>query len=233
MHIMILGAAGMIGRKLAQSLSADGHRLTLADVVPPPVLPNATGLTLDLTAAAAPSLIAGRPDAIIHLAAIVSGEAEADFAKGYATNLDSTRALLEAIRATPDYAPKVIFASSIAVFGAPFPAKIPDDFFTTPRTSYGTQKAITELLISDYTRRGFIDGVSIRLPTICVRPGLPNKAASGFFSNIIREPLAGKPAILPVADSTRHWFASPGAAVGFFRHALNLDLTRLGDRRAL
>ena len=233
MHIMILGAAGMIGRKLAQSLSADGHRLTLADVVPPPVLPNATGLTLDPTAAAAPSLIAGRPDAIIHLAAIVSGEAEADFDKGYATNLDSTRALLEAIRATPDYVPKVIFASSIAVFGAPFPAKIPDDFFTTPRTSYGTQKAITELLISDYSRRGFIDGVSIRLPTICVRPGLPNKAASGFFSNIIREPLVGKPAILPVSDTVRHWFASPGAAVGFFRHALTLDLTRLGDRRAL
>ena len=223
----------MIGRKLAQSLSADGHRLTLADVVPPPVLPNATGLTLDPTAAAAPSLIAGRPDAIIHLAAIVSGEAEADFDKGYATNLDSTRALLEAIRATPDYVPKVIFASSIAVFGAPFPAKIPDDFFTTPRTSYGTQKAITELLISDYSRRGFIDGVSIRLPTICVRPGLPNKAASGFFSNIIREPLVGKPAILPVSDTVRHWFASPGAAVGFFRHALTLDLTRLGDRRAV
>ena len=233
MHILILGAAGMIGRKLAQSLSADGHRLTLADVVPPPSLANATGLTLDLTAAAAPSLIAKRPDAIIHLAAIVSGEAEADFEKGYATNLDSTRALLEAIRATPDYVPKVIFASSIAVFGAPFPAKIPDDFFTTPRTSYGTQKAITELLISDYTRRGFIDGISIRLPTICVRPGLPNKAASGFFSNIIREPLAGKPAILPVADTVRHWFASPGAAVGFFRHALTLDLTRLGDRRAV
>ena len=223
----------MIGRKLAQSLSADGHRLTLADVVPPPVLPNATGLTLDPTAAAAPSLIAGRPDAIIHLAAIVSGEAEADFDKGYATNLDSARALLEAIRATPDYVPKVIFASSIAVFGAPFPAKIPDDFFTTPRTSYGTQKAITELLISDYSRRGFIDGLSIRLPTICVRPGLPNKAASGFFSNIIREPLVGKPAILPVSDTVRHWFASPGAAVGFFRHALTLDLTRLGDRRAV
>jgi UDP-glucose 4-epimerase len=163
----------------------------------------------------------------------VSGEAEADFDKGYATNLDSTRALLEAIRATPGYVPKVIFASSIAVFGAPFPAKIPDDFFTTPRTSYGTQKAITELLISDYTRRGFIDGISIRLPTICVRPGLPNKAASGFFSNIIREPLAGKPAILPVSDTVRHWFASPGAAVGFFRHALTLDLALLGDRRAL
>jgi nucleoside-diphosphate-sugar epimerase len=208
MHILILGAAGMIGRKLAVSLAADGHRLTLADVVPPPDLPNSTAITRDLAASAAPDLIAGRPDAIIHLAAIVSGEAEADFDKGYATNLDSARALLEAIRHTPGYAPKMIFASSIAVFGAPFPAKIPDDFFLTPRTSYGTQKAITELLISDYSRRGFIDGISIRLPTICVRPGLPNKAASGFF-------------------------ASPASAVGFFRHALTLDTRLLGDRRAL
>ncbi|MBI1170629.1 NAD-dependent epimerase/dehydratase family protein [bacterium] len=233
MHILILGAAGMIGRKLAASLAEDGHRLTLADVVPPPDLPNSTALTLDLTASAAPGLIAGRPDAIIHLAAIVSGEAEADFDKGYATNLDAPRALLEAIRAMPGYVPKLIFASSIAVFGAPFPAKIPDDFFLTPRTSYGTQKAITELLISDYSRRGFIDGLSIRLPTICVRPGKPNLAASGFFSNIIREPLVGKPAVLPVPDTTRHWFASPQSAVGFFRHALTLDTARLGDRRAL
>ncbi|MGV8985270.1 MAG: D-erythronate dehydrogenase [Cypionkella sp.] len=233
MHILILGAAGMIGRKLAESLAQDGHRLTLADVVAPPALPNATTLTLDLTAGAAQTLIAGRPEAIIHLAAIVSGEAEADFDKGYATNLDAPRALLEAIRATPGYVPKLIFASSIAVFGAPFPAKIPDDFFHTPRSSYGTQKAITELLISDYSRRGFIDGISIRLPTICVRPGAPNKAASSFFSNIIREPLVGKPAVLPVPDTTRHWFASPQSAVGFFRHALTLDAALLGDRRAL
>ena len=233
MHILILGAAGMIGRKLAAQLSLDGHRLTLADVVAPPPLPNATCLTLDLTASAAPALIASRPEAIIHLAAIVSGEAETNFDKGYATNLDAPRALLEAIRLTPGYIPKLIFASSIAVFGAPFPARIPDDFFHTPRTSYGTQKAITELLISDYSRRGFIDGISIRLPTICVRPGLPNLAASGFFSNIIREPLAGKPAVLPVSDTTRHWFASPQSAVGFFRHALTLDTNLLGDRRAL
>ncbi len=231
MHVLILGAAGMIGRKLAAALAPD-HRLTLVDMVPPPSFPNSTGITQDLTADPTP-LITAKPDAIIHLAAIVSGEAEADFDKGYAINLDATRALLEAIRATPGYHPKLIFASSIAVFGAPFPAKITDDFFLTPRTSYGTQKAITELLISDYSRRGLIDGVSIRLPTICVRPGLPNKAASGFFSNIIREPLAGKPAVLPVADTTRHWFASPRSAIGFFRHALDLDLSLLGDRRAL
>lgn len=191
MHILILGAAGMIGRKLAAALAASGHDLSLADVVPPPPLPGARLLTLDLAANAAPGLIApapgwGRPEAILHLAAVVSGEAEADFDKGYATNLDATRALLEAIRAVPDYCPKLIFASSIAVFGAPFPARIPDDFFLTPRSSYGTQKAICEMLISDYSRRGLVDGVSLRLPTICVRPGAPNKAASGFFSNILR-----------------------------------------------
>lgn len=232
MHILILGAAGMIGRKLTAALAAEGHRLTLADVVPPPPQAGATVITQDLTADPAP-LIAGRPEAILHLAAIVSGEAEADFDKGYAINLDATRALLDAIRRVPDYHPKVIFASSIAVFGAPFPKQIPDDFHLTPRTSYGTQKAITELLISDHSRRGFIDGLSIRLPTICVRPGAPNKAASGFFSNIIREPLVGNPAILPVPDTVRHWFASPRAAVGFFRHALTLDTAALGDRRAL
>lgn len=238
MHILILGAAGMIGAKLAAALHAEGHDLTLADVVPPPALAGARALTLDLTAASAPQLVApqgplGRPAAIIHLAAVVSAEAEADFDKGYATNLDASRALLEAIHAVPGYCPKLLFASSIAVFGAPFPARIPDDFFLTPRSSYGTQKAMTELLISDYSRRGFIQGLSLRLPTICVRPGQPNKAASGFFSNIIREPLRGRPAVLPVPDSTRHWFASPQAAVGFFRHALALDLSVIGDRRAL
>ena len=136
----------------------------------------------------------------MHLAAIVSGEAEADFDKGYAVNLDGTRHLFEAIRAQ-NYKPRVIFASSIAVFGTPFPEPIPDEFHLTPLTSYGTQKAIGELLLNDYTRRGFFDGIGLRLPTICVRPGKPNKAASGFFSNIIREPLKGEEAVLPVADT--------------------------------
>ena len=109
------------------------------------------------------------------------------------------------------------------MFGAPFPEKIPDEFFTTPLTSYGTQKAIGELLLADYTRKGMIDGVGIRLPTICVRPGKPNKAASGFFSNIIREPLAGHEAVLPVSDDVMHWHASPRAAVGFLLHAATID----------
>ncbi len=184
----------------------------------------------------AESLIAGRPDMIFHLAAIVSGEAEADFEKGYKVNLDGTRALFEAIRLESNkapYRPRVVFASSIAVFGTPFPEKIGDEFFTTPLTSYGTQKAISELLLSDYSRRGFFDGIGIRLPTICIRPGKPNKAASGFFSNILREPLVGEEAILPVDESVRHWFASPRSAVGFFVHAAKLDLDQVGARRNL
>ncbi|MGE5163156.1 MAG: NAD-dependent epimerase/dehydratase family protein, partial [Sphingobacteriales bacterium] len=128
------------------------------------------------------------------------------------------------------YSPKVVFTSSIAVFGAPFPRSIPDDFHLTPLTSYGTQKAICELLLADYTRRGFLDGIGIRLPTICVRPGKPNKAASGFFSGIIREPLAGQEALLPVADSVRHTHASPRAAVGFLIHAAGLTREQVGPR---
>jgi nucleoside-diphosphate-sugar epimerase len=127
----------------------------------------------------------------------------------------------------------VVFTSSIAVFGAPFPDAIDDEFLNAPLTSYGTQKAIGELLLSDYSRRGFFDGIGIRLPTVCVRPGKPNKAASGFFSGIIREPLAGQEAVLPVSESVRHWFASPRAAVGFLVHAAQLDTTKLATRRNL
>ena len=247
MHILIIGAAGMVGRKLTDRLIADGAlggraitTLTLADVVAP--ANPGTSLPVKCVAAdlsapgAAASLLAGRPDIIFHLAAIVSGEAEADFEKGYTINLDGTRLLLEAIRrqglAEP-YCPRLVFTSSIAVFGEPLPAAIPDDHIHTPLTSYGTQKAICELLLADYSRRGFVDGIGIRLPTIVVRPGKPNKAASGFFSGIIREPLAGLEAVLPVDDGVRHWFASPRAAIGFLLHAANLDTTPLGQRRTL
>ncbi len=168
---------------------------------------------------------------IFHLAGVVSGEAELDFEKGMRVNLDGSRALFEAVRAAGDgYRPRLVFTSSIAVFGAPFPPAIADDFHLTPLTSYGTQKAIVELLLADYTRRGFLDGVGIRLPSIVVRPGKPNKAASGFFSSIIREPLAGEEAVLPVADSVLHWHASPRAAVGFLVHAAGLDRGKLGPR---
>src|SRR5690606_11364760 len=180
--------------------------------------------------------IADRPDLIFHLAAIVSGEAEADFEKGYRVNLDGTRALLEAIRlagTVEPYRPRLVFTSSIAVFGEPLPALIGDTQHHTPLTSYGPQRAIGELLLADYTRRGVVDGIGIRLPTIVVRPGLPNKAASGFFSGIIREPLVGQEAVLPVEDSVRHWFASPRAAVGFLRHAATIDTAKLGQRRSL
>ncbi len=180
----------------------------------------------------AESFVADRPDIIYHLAAVVSGEAEADFDKGYRVNLSGTQRLFEAVRKA-EYRPRVVFASSIAVFGTPFPETIPEDYALTPLTSYGTQKAIGELLLADLSRRGFFDGIGIRFPTICVRPGKPNKAASGFFSNMIREPLKGEPAILPVNEDVRHWFASPRAAVNFLLHAGALDLDHLGSRRIL
>ena len=246
MHILVLGGAGMAGRKFIERLARDGAlgakpiaKVTAQDVVSAQAPSGAAfafeAVVSDLSVPGkAEKLIASRPEVIIHLAAVVSGEAEADFEKGYKINLDGTRFLFEAIRRTGDgYKPRVVFTSSVAVFGAPFHDKIGDEFFTTPLTSYGTQKAICELLLSDYSRRGFFDGLSIRFPTICVRPGSPNKAASGFFSNIIREPLNGIDAVLPVSDQVRHWHASPRSAVNFLLHAATMDLAAVGPRRAL
>jgi nucleoside-diphosphate-sugar epimerase len=236
-RVLVIGAAGMIGRKLVARLAKDdGQReLLLHDVVPAAGPSGTKAIASDLSApGAAEKLLADRPDLIFHLAAIVSGEAEADFDKGYRINLDGTRRLFEAIRQVGDgYKPRVVFTSSIAVFGAPFPEAIGEEFLSAPLTSYGTQKAIDELLLADYSRRGFFDGVGLRLPTICVRPGQPNRAASGFFSGIIREPLAGHDAVLPVPKSVRHWFASPRAAIGFLLHAARMDTARLGARRNL
>ncbi len=241
MQILITGAAGMIGRKLTRRLveagELNGHAidaLTLVDVVAPDEPATFAGKVAAAAAdlgdpATAPAIVAGRPDVIFHLAAVVSGEAELDFDKGMRVNLDSSRALLEAIRKCGGgYRPRLVFTSSIAVFGAPFPQAIPDDFHNTPLTSYGTQKAVVELLLADYTRRGFVDGVGIRLPTISVRPGRPNKAASGFFSAIIREPLAGEEAVLPVDEGVTHWHASPRSAVGFLVHAAALTGEQIG-----
>jgi len=242
MHILITGAAGMIGRKLTERLVKDGalnggpiNKLTLTDVVTPQKPSGFAGKveasTDDLPAPdVAEKLIAARPDVIFHLAGVVSGEAELDFAKGYRVNLDGMLFLLEAVRRTKDYRPKFVFTSSIAVYGAPFPPAIHDEFHLTPLTSYGTQKAICELLLADYSRRNFLDGVGIRLPTICVRPGKPNKAASGFFSNIIREPLAGQEAVLPVKENVVHTHATPRAAIGFLIHAAGLSREQLGPR---
>src|ERR1700742_2938401 len=236
----------MVGRKLVDRLLKDGRlgktditKMTLHDVVAP-AKPEKPGFAVEVHAGdfavpgAAEKLIAGQPDVIFHLAAIVSGEAELDFDKGYRINLDGTRMLIDAIRlAGAGNKPRLVFTSSIAVFGAPFPDAIGDEYFNTPLTSYGTQKAIGELLLADYTRKGLLDGIGIRLPTICVRPGKPNKAASGFFSNIIREPLNGEEAVLPASEDVRHWHASPRSAVGFLTHAGAMDLQPLGWRRNL
>ena len=245
MKVLILGGAGMVGRNLALRLVADGalggqpvEELTLFDVVPADVQGGGRTRVVAKTGdisdrATVDALVAERPEVIFHLAAVVSGEAEADFDKGYRINLDGTRHLFEAIRALADYHPRVVYTSSIAVFGAPFPEAIGDDFITAPMTSYGAQKMIGELLLNDYSRRGIFDGVGIRLPTIVVRPGKPNKAASGFFSGIIREPLAGMDALLPVDDDVMHWVASPASATGFLLHAATMDTAPLGARRCL
>jgi D-erythronate 2-dehydrogenase len=249
MKVLVIGAAGMIGRKLCQRLSRDGRlagraieEAHLVDIATPPPLEAPFPVVREACDVAAsyvaPKLAARRPDLIFLLASVVSGEAEADFDKGYAINLGGTQDFFEAIRrehilSGGAYRPRLIFTSSIAVFGAPFPDKIGDEFIAAPLTSYGTQKAICELLLADYSRRGFFDGIGLRLPTICVRPGAPNKAASGFFSGIIREPLSGKEAILPVGEEVRHWHASPRAAIEFLLHAAALDLAPLGPRRSI
>jgi D-erythronate 2-dehydrogenase len=246
MRVLVIGGAGMLGQKLIAALAKRGEimnqgitSLVRHDVVlapPPPESSFAIETHMgDLTdEGAADKLLKGRPDLIYHLATIPSGGSEADFELGYRVNLDGTRALLEAIRKIgPTYCPRLIFTSSIAVFGAPFPEAIGDEFLTAPLTSYGTQKAICELLISDYARRGILDGMSLRMPTVCVRPGKPNLAASGFFSNIIREPLVGKEAVLPVDDSVRHWHVSPRGATKFLLQAAGLPKGALGDRRAI
>jgi nucleoside-diphosphate-sugar epimerase len=249
LKILVTGAAGMIGRKLCERLAREGKlgskpitSLHMVDVVEPKA-PEAsftikTGAADISQDAAVRALVTEKPDVIFHLAAIVSGEAERDFAKGYAVNFDGSRFLFDAVRrehqaSAGAYKPRLVYASSAAVFGAPFPEGITDEFHLTPLTSYGTQKAIGELLLADYTRRGFFDGVGLRFPTICVRPGAPNAAASGFFSNIIREPLAGKEAVLPVSDQVRHSHASPRAAVEFCIHAATLDTSKVGPRRSL
>ena len=250
MKILILGAGGMIGRKLMERLLDTGElrgspieAITAFDRHEPDyahatiAIDNVAGDVSDFSMCR--DLVAERPDVVFHLAAIVSGQAEEDFELGYRINLDGTRHLFEAIRLEGTdrregaYAPRVVYASSIAVFGAPFPDPIPDEFHLTPLTSYGVQKAIGELLLMDYTRRGFLDGVGLRFPTIVVRPGKPNAAASGFFSNIVREPLAGEEAVLPVGRDVMHWMASPRAAAAFCLRAAEIDGAAIGPRRNL
>lgn len=241
LQVLVTGAAGMIGQKLLARLAREPRiggkpieRITLVDVVEPSVpkgvpfkVDTRTGdLSLPGEAMAA---VADSPQMIFHLAGVVSGEAETDFEKGYRVNIDGTRFLFDAIRQR-EYKPRVVFTSSAAVYGGPFDGPVTDDFHLTPHSSYGVAKAIGEQLLADYSRRGFFDGVGIRLPAITVRPGKPNKAASGFFSSIIREPLAGQNAMLPVDENTLHSHASPRAAIGYLLHAATLDTDTLDLR---
>lgn len=244
--ILILGGGGMVGQKLANRLLEHGLNgardltITLHDMAFPPegaaIADRRIGNLAQVGQVEA--LAKERPDVIFHLASIVSGEAETNFDLGWNVNMHPTWRLLEALRAEHEatdgaYRPRLVFTSSIAVFGGPFPDKIGDEFFSAPQTSYGAQKSICEAMIADFSRKGFIDGLAIRLPTICVRPGKANLAASSFFSGIIREPLNGKEAILPVADTVRHWHASPRSAAKFLTHAAGLKEEQLANRRAL
>jgi nucleoside-diphosphate-sugar epimerase len=247
MKILITGGGGMLGQKLIAGLakvgSLNGKKIESITVVDAYKQSQAldgfdfkiTSKIVDITdRKECDAMIAEKPDLIFHLAAIVSGEAESDFEKGYRVNVDGMRNLFEAIRLiSNDYCPRVVFTSSVAVYGGPYLEVADDNFILQPATSYGVQKAIGELLLNDYSRRGFFDGVGLRIPTLCVRPGLPNSAASGVFSNIIREPLMGIEATLTAGKDASMIFTSPRSAVGFLIHAAQMDTSGLGARRSL
>ena len=237
--MLIIGGGGMIGQKLASSFSAN-DTVTLLDIGFPDK--NQSNAKKIIGSVGHPEIIENSlkdlPEIIYYLASVVSGEAEADFSKGWDVNIHAFWSFLGLIKKLNEksegkYKPKIIFTSSIAVFGSPFPNQIPDDFIAAPRTSYGAQKACCELMLNDFIRKGFCEGLAIRLPTICVRPGKPNLAASSFFSSIIREPLNGISAHLPVSTSVRHWHASPRSAVRFLLHAKTLNSSQLTLNSAL
>ncbi|MBU66734.1 MAG: NAD-dependent epimerase [Cupriavidus sp.] len=245
MNVLITGGAGFLGLQLARlllqrgALQLDGKavaidRLTLLDVVAPQIDDaRVRVVTGDLSD---PAVLAQAIDrdtgAIFHLAAVVSGQAEADFDLGMRVNLDASRALLETCRRI-GHVPRVVFTSSVAVYGGELPPVVQDDTALNPQSSYGVQKAIGELLLSDYSRRGFVDGRVLRLPTISVRPGKPNAAASSFASGIIREPLSGIAANCPVAPDTALWLLSPRGAIQALVNGIELDGARLGNRRVV
>lgn len=245
MKILVTGGAGFLGQQLTRALLDRGSlRLASGDekidrivcfdqtagVLQDPRVDYVTG---DISDPATVRRLVDRDTAVVvHLAAVVSGGAEADFDLGMRVNLDGTRLLLEACRAS-GHQPRVLFTSSIAVFGGDLPPVVTDATTPTPQGSYGVQKLIGELLVQDFSRKGYIDGRSVRVPTVVVRPGLPNAAASGFASGIIREPLAGVEAILPVEPSTQMWVASPRAVVTMFLHALELTPQDWGWNRSV
>jgi len=249
MRVVITGGGGFLGRKLAQRILRDGRltgtggkpetvsELVLFDVVAPPA--DETGdervsvVTGDITDPdTVRDLIAPGTGSIFHLASVVSAGAEADFDLGYRVNLDGTRLVLEAARALGT-CPRVVFASSIAAYGGDIPETVEDTTPVTPETSYGTQKVIGEYLISDYSRKGYLDGRAMRLPTIVVRPGKPNAAASGFASGIVREPLNGIDFVCPVTPESQMAIMSPRTVIDCFSHMHEIDGAALGASRAL
>ena len=247
MHVIVTGGAGFLGARLIQRLLLeetviDGQavtRVTSIDLAPCPVADDRVeSLTGDIADAdfiesgLVQQALADDTGAVCHLAAVVSSQAEADFDLGMGVNLDATRALLEACRAHSKRL-RFLFASSLAVFGPGLSQPVAEAIGPQPRSSYGAQKAIGELLVNDYSRRGFVDGRVCRLPTIVVRPGKPNQAASSFASSIIREPLSGIEAVCPVAGELPLWLSSPRAVVANLVHALSIDGEALGDWRTL
>src|SRR5438270_11407290 len=243
MRIVITGGCGFLGRRVALKLLAEGSPLGRVDelalfdnapsALPLPEDKRLTIVTGDIAdRETIARLITRGTDAVFHLAAIVSGQAEADTDLGYRVNLDGTRTVLDACRALGT-APRLVFASSLAVYGGSLPPEVGDDTALTPQTSYGTQKAIGELLVNDYSRKGFIDGRALRLPTVVVRPGRPNRAASTFASSMIREPLTGQDAVCPVSPETIMALASPRRIVAGLAHALDLPGAAFGASRSL
>jgi nucleoside-diphosphate-sugar epimerase len=237
MNIAITGGGGFLGRRLARALLSDPRvrRLVLSDVAPMESAGGDERVILqpgNLSDTAVAASVAEGADTIFHLAAVVSGQAEAEFDLGMRVNLDATRCLLEAARAGRR-GPRFVFASSLAVFGPPLPAAITDDTAVRPQSSYGAQKAIGELLVADYSRKGFVDGRVLRLPTVCVRPGRPNAAASSFVSSIIREPIHGEPSVCPVGRELELWLSSPRTAVANLAHGASLGGEALGSQRII